>query len=52
MASRLSKDVKEVIMRVREFCKEEKYNRQPIIPLNKVNLRVATATGTLNFKKG
>ncbi|KAL0841538.1 hypothetical protein ABMA28_015208 [Loxostege sticticalis] len=45
MASRLSKDVKEVIMRVREFCKEEKYNRQPIIPLNKVNLRVATATG-------
>ncbi|XP_028162624.1 uncharacterized protein LOC114354436 isoform X2 [Ostrinia furnacalis] len=45
MACNLSPEVKKVILRVLEFCKEEKMNRTTIIPLAKVNLRVATATG-------
>lgn len=37
--------VREVVLKIRDFFTQEKEFRGPIIPLEKVNERVAAATG-------
>ncbi|KAJ0183959.1 hypothetical protein K1T71_000382 [Dendrolimus kikuchii] len=45
MPKNITSEVREIILRVKEFMDEEKRMQVPIIPLGKVYLRVSAATG-------
>lgn len=47
----ISNELRDMILKVYEFCKEEKNNRAPIIPFKKVNQRVCLATGTFSYSE-
>ncbi|GBP36406.1 hypothetical protein EVAR_87985_1 [Eumeta japonica] len=45
MPRTLKSGERELVSKVRSFCEREKQNKEPLIPLEKVRLRVATMTG-------
>lgn len=45
MPKNITSEVREIILKVKEFMDEEKRMQVPIIPLSKVYVRVSAATG-------
>lgn len=45
MPKNITSEVRDIILKVKEFMDEEKRMQSPIIPLSKVYVRVAAATG-------
>lgn len=45
MPKNITTEVREIILKVKEFMDEEKRMQVPIIPLSKVYVRVSAATG-------
>lgn len=46
MPKNITSEVREIILKVKEFMDEEKRMQVPIIPLSKVYVRVSAATGS------
>lgn len=49
MPKNITNEVRDIILKVKEFMDEEKRMQSPIIPLSKVYVRVAAATGMLLY---
>lgn len=45
MPKNITSEVRDIILKVKEFMDEEKRMQVPIIPLSKVYVRVSAATG-------
>lgn len=48
MPKNITTEVRDIILKVKEFMDEEKRMQVPIIPLSKVYVRVSAATGRRN----